>query len=244
VKIQINLAVSVLAAALSTSAFAGTFSDNFSGGLSPADWSVSQTTPGLYSVSTPAGSVGLSLPDPALNPGGFQNVQVNLNLAALGGSVAGDFSTRVGFNNAIIGPNDDQVQLNVLFADGSTFDDVYDLSSGENVHVWNGGLQGATGVSATSGTFAISRSGSSVTGYYDGTAIFTEAESTALTDVWFSLQNQPGAQGDSPSVTFENFSFTASSVPEPATTALLSSLGAMSVLVFRIKYPGSPGRRA
>jgi hypothetical protein len=232
-KINKNICAAVLATALSTNAFAGTFSDSFSGGLNPSYWSVSQTTPGLYSVSTPGGSVGLSLPNPALNPGGFQNVQINLNLAAFGGNVAGDFSTQVGFDDAIIGPNDDQVQLNVTFADGSTFDDVYDLSSGRNVHLWNGSINNPTPETATSGTFAISRTGSSVTGYYDGTAIFTEAESTALTAVWFSLQNQPNAQGDSPSVSFGNFSYTASAVPEPATLAWGGLGGLASLVVFR-----------
>jgi hypothetical protein len=51
-----------------------------------------------------------------------------------------------------------------------------------------------------------------LTGYFNGTPIFSESASSTLTAVSFSLQNQPGAVGDTPSVTFKNFSLTGASV--------------------------------
>lgn len=204
--------LAVFLTALATSSIAGTFSDDFSSGLNPAYWTVTQTTPNLYSVNATGGNVALALPNPASNPGGFQAMGVNLNLAALGGGISGDFSAQIDFTNAVIGPNNDQVQLNLGFADSSIFLAVYDLSSGRNVHIWTGSLNGATAETDTYGTFTISRTGSVLTGYFNGSLIFSESDSAALTSVSFSLQNQPGAVGDTPSVTFKNFSLTAASV--------------------------------
>jgi hypothetical protein len=211
--------------ALTTNLFAGTFSDDFATGLNPTYWSISQSTPGLYSVNATGSNVVLALPNPGLNPGGLQSVQIVLDLAALGGSITGDFTVQIVFTNAVIGPNDDQVQLNLVFADSSIFDDVYDLSSGRNVHVWNGSYNNPISETVTFGTFTIIRTGSTVTGYFDGTPIFFESNSAALTALTFSLQNQPGAAGDTPSVTFDNFSLTADSVPAtcvPPPTGLVS----------------------
>ncbi len=200
---QINL--TVLAAALSTNVFAGTFSDNFSTGINPAYWSVTQTTPNLYSVNATGGSVALA--KIGANPGGIQNVAVNLNLAALGGSISGDFTAQISFTNAVIGPNVDQVEFHTYFANSSIFFDVYDTSSGRNVHVWNGSYNNPMAETATAGTFTISRTGSTLTGYFNGTPIFSESESSALVGLSLILQNQPGSD-DYPSVNFGDFSIT------------------------------------
>ena len=223
--------VAVLAIAITTNTFAGNFSDDFSTGLNPTYWSISQSSPGLYSVNATGGNVALALPNPAANPGGLQGVSVILNLAALGGSVSGDFSAQIDFANAVIGPNNDQVSLDPSFADNFIFDDVYDLSFGRNVHVWNGAVLGAVTETATSGTFVISRTGSTIVGSFDGTPILTLSDSSALTSISFGLDNQPNAANDSPSVIIDNFSLTASSVPEPATMSLLA-IGGLA-FVFR-----------
>jgi len=94
-------------------AWAATFSDDFSSGLRPLYWSVTQTTPGLFSVDDMHDDVRLA--KVGNNPGGFQNVAINLNMAAVGGPIRGDFSMQVDFSNAVIGPNNDQVQLNITF---------------------------------------------------------------------------------------------------------------------------------
>jgi hypothetical protein len=200
----------LLVLTLTNTALAGTFLDNFSTGLNPVYWSISQTTPNLYSVNATGSAIALA--KTGANPGGIQNAGIVLNLAALGGSFSGDFSAQIDFTNAIIGPNIDQVEFHAYFADGSYFFDVYDLSSGRNVHVWNGSINGPTSETATFGTFKISRTGSSVTGYFDGTPIFSASNSSALTGVSFLLQNQPGSD-DYPSVTYRNFSLTGSFGP-------------------------------
>ena len=193
---------------------AATFSDDFSSGLRPAYWTVTQTTPGLFSVDDTHGDVRLA--KVGNNPGGFQNVEVDLNMAAGGGPISGDFSTQIDFSNAVVGPNDDQVQLNITVS-GSPFDDVYDLSCASlNVHVWNGGIQGCMAVTGNSGTFTISRTGGTLTESYNGSPIFSETNSLAASQITFSLQLQPGSN-DSTSVTFDNFSLTAGSVPTACT---------------------------
>ena len=194
---------------------AATFSDDFSSGLRPAYWTVTQSTSALFSVDDTHGDVRLA--KVGNSPGGFQYVAVNLNMAAVGGPISGDFSMQIDFSNAVVGPNDDQVQLNVSLSDGSPFDDVYDLScASPNVHVWNGGIQGCMAVTGNSGTFTISRTGGTLTESYNGSPIFSETNSLAASQITFSLQLQPGSN-DSTSVTFDNFSLTAGSVPTACT---------------------------
>jgi hypothetical protein len=201
----------VLIPSLASNTFAGTFSDGLTNGLNPAYWSIVPTTPGIYSVDPAGDGIALAKIAPT---SGFQDVEIHLNLAALGGDALGNFSTQIDFTDAVIGPNDDQVQFNIGFSAGAGFDDVYDVSSGLNVHVWNGSfLLGPTPVTATSGTFSFGRVGSTITGYFNGAPIASEPDTGALSDIWFSLQNQPGAAGDSSSVTFLNFSLTDSVVP-------------------------------
>src|SRR5215470_17179157 len=90
---------------------AATFSDDFSSGLRPTYWSVTQTTAGLWSVDDTQGDVRLT--KVGTSPGGLQNVRVQLNMAAVGGPIAGDFSEQIDFSNAVVGPNTDQVELHV-----------------------------------------------------------------------------------------------------------------------------------
>ena len=223
-----NIAIAtavVLATAAPRATLGGTFSDDFSAGLTPTYWSVSQTTAGFYSVDATNGHLQLGKTS-AHNPGGFQNVTIVLNLSALAGTNTGDFSTQVDFTNAIVpGPGLDQVELHTYFKDGSYFFTVYDNSSGLNVHVWNGSLLGRTPVTGNSGTFRINRIGSTLTGYYNGSPIFSENNSSPLVRIEFTLQNNSGSD-DSTSVMFDNFSLTAASA---APRLSLSFLGGMQV---------------
>ncbi len=217
-------------AALPDSSRAGTFSDSLTNGLNPQYYTVTQTTAGVYTEN--ATSTGIQLAKVA-NTSGFQNIEIDLKFPAVGGNVSGNFSTQIDFANAVIGPNDDQIYLGTSYANGAIFQDTYDLSSGRNVHVWDGSnVQGATSVSTTNGTFIISRTGSTVTGTIDGMTIFSNTNATALDAIYFDLQNQPGAAGDTPSVTFSNFSLTGVNVvPEPSTWALAAlGLGLLSLL--------------
>jgi hypothetical protein len=225
------IVIYVLAAALASRALAqGTFSDNFSTGLNPAYWSIYESVSNVYSVNATGTNVVLAKSGTTT---GNQVLNVVLNLAALGGNISGDFSEQINFSNAVIGPALDQVQLDDSFADGGQFYDVYDLSSGRNVHVFNGSsVENPITETATSGTFAISRTGSTLTGYYNGTAIYSESESAALSYIDFRLETQGSPNNDSPSVAFGDFSLTASSVPEPETLSLLA-LGGMA---FSIRF--------
>ena len=185
-----------------------TFTEDFSSGLDPNLFSVVQTTDGLFSLDATQGVVHLA--KTASSPGGLQSIDVVLDMeAVLGGPVSGDFSVQIDFANAVVGPNIDQAELHTHYADGTIFFDVYDLSDGGlNVHVWNGvAVQNHTAVSAAGGTFKISRRGSTVTGYFNGTPIYSQSISSALTQLDFVLQLQPGSD-DYPSVDFDNFSAT------------------------------------
>jgi PKD repeat protein len=193
----------------------GTFVDDFTSGLRPAYWSVTQTTAGLFSVDDTHGDVRLAKTGMA-SPGGVQNVAVNLNMAEVGGSVAGDFSTQISFRNAVIpGPGVDQIELHAHFADGSIFFLVFDNSSGTNVHVWNGSINGQIAVATNAGTFTITRTNSTLTGFFNGSLIFSENNASTLTAVEFVLQLQPGSN-DPISVAFDDFSLSAPSVPSQA----------------------------
>jgi hypothetical protein len=215
----------VLATVAPRAALGGTFSDDFSAGLSPSFWSVWQTTAGLYSVDATNGHVQVAKTS-AHSPGGFQNVAIALNLAALAGTNTGDFSTQVDFTNATVpGPGLDQVELHTYFQDGSYFFTVYDNYNGLNVHVWNGGLLGRTPVTGNSGTFRISRVGPTLTGYYNGAPIHSEIKDSPLVRIDFALQNNNGSD-DPTSVTFDNFSLTAAFV---APRLSISLLGGMQV---------------
>jgi hypothetical protein len=218
-KTRFAIALAVIAivsfGAAAPTALAATFSDDFSSGLRPTFWTVTQTTPGLFSVDDTHGDVRLA--KVGNSPGGLQAVEVVLNLAAVGGPISGDFSTQIDFRNAVVGPNNDQIPLNVNGSD-FPFDETYDsLSCGHlNVHVWNGGVQGCVAVTGNSGTFTISRTGGTLTGYYNGSPIFSESNSSVVTHISFALQVQPGSN-DNTSVTFDNFSLTAASVPSACT---------------------------
>src|SRR5215831_3439941 len=189
-------------------AWAATFSDDFSSGLRPVYWSVAQTTAGLSSVDDTHGDVQLA--KVGTSPGGLQNVKVQLDMAAIGGPITGDFSEQIDFSNAVVGPSTDQVELHVYFQDGSIFFLVY--QTGPNVHVWDGVEHGTISVTGNSGTFTISRTGSMLSAYYNGTLIYSETNTSPATAMEFVNQLQPGSDDDT-SVTFDNFSLTAATVP-------------------------------
>ena len=207
-----------------------TFSENFSAGLDPNLFSVTQTTDGLFSLNATQGVVHLA--KVAGSPGGLQDIDVVLDMqAALGGSsVTGDFSVQINFANAVIGPSVDQVELHTHYADGTIFFDVYDTSSGVNVHVWNGvNVNNPMPVSVTGGTFKISRIGSTVTGTFNGATIYSQEISAALTGIDFVLQLQPGSD-DYPAVDFDNLSVTTN-------PAFFSGATALSNGVYYLTFP-------
>jgi hypothetical protein len=202
--------IDAVGAASSTCADGGTvtFDDNFSAGLRSQYWTVNQTTNGLFTVDSTQGDVRLTKVGSNAS-GPIQDVGIVLNLAAFGGPIAGDFQYSVDFSNAILGPSGvDQVELHAKFADSSIFFDVYDNNSGPNVHVWTGSISGQTATTATGGTFRISRVGTTLSGYFGSTLIYSTTSTSPLTEVQFILQLQPGSD-DNISVVYDNFQFTA-----------------------------------
>jgi len=194
-----------------------TFDDDFSSGLRSQYWTVNQTTAGLFTVGSTQGNVQLTKVGSNAS-GSFQDVGIVLNLAALGGPIAGDFDYRVDFSNAMLGPGGvDQVELHANFADSSYFFDSYDNNIGGessltpgalNVHVYTGSIYGQTATTATGGTFRISRVGTNLSGYFGSTLIYSTTSTSPLTEVQFVLQLQPGSN-DNVSVVYDNFQFTA-----------------------------------
>ena len=83
------------------SAGAGTFVDNFSAGLNPAYWTAFESSTGSFSVDASQGDVRFTKVGPN-RTGGMDQIGMSLNLANLGGPVAGDFSAQLEFRNAQI----------------------------------------------------------------------------------------------------------------------------------------------
>lgn len=210
----------VMLALAAPTAHSAVFQDDFSRGLSSTYWYVTTRTPDMYSVDASQGDVRLAKIAPT--PGGYQDVEINLDLASLvpGGEIAGDFDIQVDFRDAVIvGPGLNQVELHTGYKNGAIF---YDVRDGSNVHVWNGATQGWIATTATAGRFRIKRVGSTVSGSFNDQLIWSSSSySSPLVWVAFSLQNNNGSN-DPISVTFDDFSISAEGFyPETASPKLL-----------------------
>lgn len=212
-----------------SAASAGTFSDNLSSGLNSNDWTVVQSSPNLYSLNT--GQDGLTITKQGTNDSTtYQYAQVQLNLTNLGGDISGDFTMQVNFSNSVLGPGDDQVQLEATFANTNRFQDTRSSISTLPLFVYTNNLSNETSPATANytnnfGTFEISRTGSTVTGYINGLSIFSETETTAVTEIYLSLLSAQGVT-DLPSATFSNFTITSSAItatPVPGAVWLFGS---------------------
>ena len=214
------------------SALAGTFTDSLEAGINPTYWSIISLnggTPPFYSATPSSSGVTFSTTDDRSSPNSIQYIGLSLNMAAVGGAISGNFSTQVSFQGAqIFGGGLDQVEFHPAFSNNNIW---FDVRNYDNVHVWDGGSQDGTssiesipGASETSGTFTITRSGSTVSDFFDGQLIASETETSPLTGIVFILQNNESSN-DSTAVTYNDFSITAASVgvPEPSTLALLGA---------------------
>jgi len=128
--------LAVLATAIVTGrTFGGTFSDDFSTGLNPADWSIVNTDSSAYTVSAPGGNSGVTLANTGGVPSGpVQGVSIVLNLAALGGNITGDFSAQIDFSNWAITPptdsGDEEANLDTNYSNGGIWDVIRDEETG------------------------------------------------------------------------------------------------------------------
>ncbi|MEN6521403.1 MAG: hypothetical protein ABFD46_09690 [Armatimonadota bacterium] len=211
----------LLAVVLSVPGYCAVFQDDFSGGLNSRYWYVTMTTPDMYSVDTTHKDIRLAKVAPT--PGGYKDVEINLNLSALtsSGMITGDFDIQVDFRDAnISGGGLNQVELHTSYADGTAFFNVKEYS---NVHVWTGSYRSELPTTATEGRFRIKRVGSTVTGYLNDQQIWSsDTYPAALNWVAFSIQNNNGSD-DPISVTYDNFSISADEIfPSTTTPKLLT----------------------
>jgi len=197
-----------------TLTLAHTFTDSLANGLDSEFWTITQSTQGLYSFDDTQGNFALAK-TAMQSPGGMQNINVNLNLAKLGGNISGDFSTQVSFSNAVLpdttGYNWNQFHFALYFQDGS-FTILRRTTNPNVIDVYSSieGYVESIDSTATSGTFTFSRSGSTISSYFNGVLRNTENNNAALTYIGFNLQNHN--TNDIISVVCNNFSLTADSV--------------------------------
>src|ERR1035441_2256060 len=150
-------------------------------------------------------------------PTSSANIVASLNLASLGGNISNDFSAQVTFTNAVLpGPNVDVATLYMSFQDGTPFDlervGPFASYSFESILcVYNGiANQGVIYTTATAGTLTVSRTGSTVSFYFNGTFIYSQTESSPLVVLGIQLNNVSG--DDTTAVTYDSFSITGPSV--------------------------------
>lgn len=202
-----HLLGAAVALAGSAVASAGTFTDDFSQGVRSRYWKVTQTTPGQYVWSDAGGIVHFARPAPN-NPGGLQNIALELMLDSISGSVAGDFSCQVDISNTnILFPGLNQVELHTIFRSGSVFYQVYDNNGGRNYHVWDGAVRNRTYTPLTSGKLRIQRIGTTLSASFNDVQIYAVNSFSPLTRIRFVLQNHFGSNGLI-SADYDNFSFT------------------------------------
>jgi len=201
----------LLLALVAGRASAETFSDDFTDGIDPANWTFDTNQP-LYSIDDTNGDVRISRP--AGGSGGFQ--AANLRFAH---DVSGDFDVSVAFRDAAItlgsGSPGNQVQLNLYF--GGQYLGVVrsdEVGFGNNAHVFPdppGSWVGTISTSVTAGTLRVTRVGTTVTCMIDSTTLFSGTlNGDDVTDIWLSLQNNGTI--DATSVTFDDFSLVADSI--------------------------------
>jgi hypothetical protein len=147
------------------------FSDNFSSGLSPTYWTVTEIPSNSFTIDTSAGKLSLTADSTVTSEYGG----IYLSSSALGipvGGLTGDFSESLTFSNANISSvgSGNNINLDAIFEGGSPnfFVDAYTSSDSLGTYVY-GDVPSETGpyvaTSATGGTFNISRNGSIVYGW-------------------------------------------------------------------------------
>jgi hypothetical protein len=191
---------------------AGTAGAASSGGkaagiASDEEWTVVETTPGMYRLERSSGEARIARQ--ANNPGGLQHAGLRLNR---GLPVTGDFTAQVSFADARIDGGLNQIELQATFADGGIFYVVRDRERSGS-HIWAPNLQGDAPC-GRAGTLRMERRGETVTGYCDGRAIWSAPRKAALTRLQFVLQNN--ASNDPISATFRDWRFSAAAGSSPA----------------------------
>jgi hypothetical protein len=237
-----------LVVALATASQAGSFTDDFSGGVRPQYWTVEQYHPGFFAFDGSQGDVRFA--KVGGEPWSIQGIWAGLNISALSptGRLPGDFDVQVDFRDAVIpGVGCDQIELHAKFADGYYFFDVRQHGDGRSdVHVWEGiggnAARGQINTTAAAGTLRIARAGRTLTAWFDDAVVWqnTNATLTDLTSLDFALQNNLYSN-DATSVTFDNFRLENGAVSEPTTLALLA-IGELAAAGWIVRQRREKGR--
>ena len=192
------------------------FADDFSAGINPAWWNV-QSNQALYSVDATHGDVRFS--KPAGGSYGFQWVDLVFRPV-----VRGNFDVQVDYRNARISRYDgspgNQVQLNLSFGGQSVSLVRSDEGGpGQNHHIWNGSFVAGQSDSSINGTMRITRVGSHVTAYINGTDFYEGDYNSG--DMTLSLSLQNNGTTDATTVAFDNFRVSADLI-QPALPLIAS----------------------
>ena len=204
---------------LTPPARADTFTDDFSAGINPANWTVC-TNQGLFTTVASNGFVQMSKP-----VGGSTSV-IDYDLLASRLAAQGDFKVTVQYTNlnvALLSGNPgNQMQLDTRFG-GQDFllvrSDEFGL--GQNTHVWlsppANQVYGQSSLANNYGTMQVVRTGAQVAAYLNSNLIYQATFNT--NDATFACALQNHGNVDPVTVWFYNFQLTADHLvplaPEP-----------------------------
>lgn len=209
---------------LACSAFAGTWTYDFSTGLDTNYWSFINAY-GTFNYATNVTGVEVYGGN-----GSFQTAKLSLNMNQF--PEIGDFTISVTFSNASFSGGVHQVQLEVNTASsGTLLDRSYQISDGilgaHTVNVFDGSAWGFTNVPNPAsgvtipGTLGISRAGSTYSFYWNEDYLYSKSyTSDPLSSVFLALNNNFGAT-DSTRVIWQSFSITSPAIPEPSTVGYM-----------------------
>ncbi len=202
------------------------FCDDFSGGVNPNLWAPIGNDP-LYSITDTDGEIRFSRP-----AGG--DYKFNYVGLAFEREVLGDFDVSVEFRDASIdrldGAPGNQVQLNVVIGEQAFCVVRSDESSyGHNAHLWRDppGQWALPPVltADTSGLLRLTRAGSTVTAYFNGTVLHSGVYGAGpVINLSITLQNN--GTRDATSVVFDNFCLKADRLlPKPVRLQVMGLAG-------------------
>lgn len=213
---------------LTPAARAELFTDDFSNGIDPTYWTLTNNSV-RYSAGTTQGDAHFSG-----TAGGstayFQNIRAIPKLTA-----SGNFDVRVDYKNASItrltGSPGNQVELfAVLGGVGFYLSRSDETPQGNTIHVWQNAFLGAQANTSTAGTMRITRVGTLVSGYLNSTLIYQNNYNT--NDAVFRFQLQNNGTSDAISVTFDNFYLAADRItPTPAPKAEITMLPPNKIVI-------------
>lgn len=220
--------------------------------LAQAAWTYDFKTSGIdtnyWSTNNPNGTFTFTPSESGVTVAGgngsFQTAKLSLNLAQFPSLT--DFTISVTFTGAQLSGGVHQVQLETSWPGGGVLLDRSNQASvgtpgGNSVNVYDGAVLALTAVGAAEGTstpatLTLTRSGTTFTGYWNGSQFWTGNYSTnPLSTVTLAINNNYGAS-DATAVTWQSFSITPSPMPISFTAVSMVTNGQ-----FRLCVTGTTG---